>query len=295
VNDIDLFGTVGIVGCGTMGAGLAEVCAAAGLDVRVAVSRPRSVEDGRDRITASLNRAPRGGKVDLVRIAEVLSRIHLTTNLTDLADCRLVFESVVEDLAVKTKLFAALGRLLEDPAAILATNTSSIPIARLGEASGRGGHVVGTHFFNPVPAMPLVELTASALTRPETVDRVEAFVTGPLGKQAIRSPDRVGFVVNALLVPFLMTAMRMVEAGHASADTVDKGMTLGCGHPMGPLRLADLIGLDTLADVAALLHEESGDPVFTPPPLLLELVELGRLGRKSGHGFFEYTAGRTPQ
>jgi 3-hydroxybutyryl-CoA dehydrogenase len=280
-------GVVGVVGCGTMGAGLAEICALAGLDVRVAVRRPGAVPAGRDRIAASLNR-PRGGKVDAARAAEALARVHLTANLQDLADCGVVFESVIEDLTVKTQLFAALGKLVEDPAAILATNTSSIPIARLGEVSGRGGYVVGAHFFNPAPAMPLVELTPSALTLRETVERAEAFLVGTLGKQVIRAPDRVGFVVNALFVPYLMAAMRMVEAGHASAETVDKGMTLGCGHPMGPLRLADLIGLDTLADVATLLHEESGDPAYAPPPLLLDLVGRGRLGRKAGHGFFEY-------
>ena len=183
---------------------------------------------------------------------------------------------------------AQLDRVLKDPDAVLASNTSSISILGLARATADGGRVIGMHFFSPVPALPLVEMVSTPLTDEKTAVRAEEFVTGVLGKRIIRSPDRAGFTVNALLVPYLLSAVRMVESGHVSADTVDDAMTLGCSHPMGPLRLADLIGLDVVASIADTLHEEFREPHYAPPPLLRRLVETGMLGRKTGQGFHHY-------
>ncbi|WP_024877351.1 3-hydroxybutyryl-CoA dehydrogenase [Saccharomonospora piscinae] len=279
---------VGIVGCGPMGSGLAEVCAGAALDVIVAVSSPESARRGRERVTASVDRAVRKGLTSEAARDALLDRISFTTELADLADRELVIEAVTEDEAIKLDLFARLDRIVADPDAIFATNTSSLPVMRLAQATRRPEQVVGTHFFNPVPAMPLVELTGSLLTAERTVERVEGFAIKLLDKEVIRSPDRAGFVVNALLVPYLLAAMRMVESGVASAEDVDRGMTLGCGHPMGPLRLADLIGLDTLAAVAAGLYDEFKEPLYAAPPLLSRMVDGGLLGKKSGRGFHSY-------
>ncbi|EID52779.1 3-hydroxybutyryl-CoA dehydrogenase [Saccharomonospora xinjiangensis] len=279
---------VGIVGCGLMGSGLAEVCARPGIDVLVAVSSDDSARRGRDRLTGSLDRAVRKGRTSEKDKDGVLGRITFTTELADLADRELVIEAVTEDEPLKLGLFARLDRIVEDPEAILATNTSSLPVMKLARATARPEQVLGTHFFSPVPAMPLVELTGSLLTSESTVDRVEAFAVKVLDKEVIRSPDRAGFVVNALLVPYLLAAMRMVESGFALVEDVDKGMMLGCAHPMGPLRLADLIGLDTLAAVAAGLYDEFREPHYAAPPLLARMVDGGLLGKKSGRGFYSY-------
>ncbi|CAM3162982.1 3-hydroxybutyryl-CoA dehydrogenase [Saccharomonospora xinjiangensis] len=279
---------VGIVGCGLMGSGLAEVCARPGIDVLVAVSSDDSARRGRDRLTGSLDRAVRKGRTSEKDRDGVLGRITFTTELADLADRELVIEAVTEDEPLKLDLFARLDRIVEDPEAILATNTSSLPVMKLARATARPEQVLGTHFFSPVPAMPLVELTGSLLTSESTVDRVEAFAVKVLDKEVIRSPDRAGFVVNALLVPYLLAAMRMVESGFALVEDVDKGMMLGCAHPMGPLRLADLIGLDTLAAVAAGLYDEFREPHYAAPPLLARMVDGGLLGKKSGRGFYSY-------
>ena len=281
--------TVGVVGCGVMGAGLAEICARAGLGVRVAVTREPSIAAGRERIAASLARAVRKGKIEQDEQTAALARLSFTTELRDLADCGLVFESVTESEPVKLKVLSQLDAALEDPDAVIASNTSSLSIERLAQATSRPGQVVGTHFFNPVPVMPLVEVVASPLTAEHTRLRIESFVAGRLGKQVIRSSDRPGFVVNALLVPLLLGAIRMVESGHAEADDVDRGMTLGCGHPMGPLALADFTGLDTLAAVAQTLYDETGIGHYEPPPLLLRMVEAGELGTKTGRGFHTYS------
>lgn len=280
--------TVGVVGCGVMGAGLAEICARAGLDVRVAVTREASAVAGRERIATSLGRAVGKGKITEDERTVTLGRLKFTTALGDLADCGLVFESVTESEPVKLKLLSQLDSTLKDPDAVIATNTSSLRVERLAQATERPGQVVGTHFFNPVPVMPLVEVVASPLTEEDTRRRVEEFVAGRLGKQVIRSSDQPGFVVNALLVPLLLGAIRMVENGHASAEDVDRGMTLGCGHPMGPLALADFTGLDTLAAVAQSLYDETGAGQYEPPPLLLRMVAAGELGNKTGRGFHRH-------
>lgn len=282
----------GVVGCGQMGAGIAEICARAGLDVIVHERDADAARAGLSRITASLDRAVRrGGLPDDERDA-ALTRLRVTTDLRDLADRDVVVEAATEDERVKAGLFADLDRIVLRPDAILASNTSSLPVMTLGTATTRPHQVIGVHFFNPVPVLELVELVPSLLTSPETLSRAEHFATAVLGKQVIRSQDRAGFVVNALLVPYLLSAIRMLESGHASAKDIDTGMVLGCAHPMGPLSLADLIGLDTLAAIAGAMYEEYKDPRHAAPPLLLRMVGAGLLGRKSGRGFHEHTAHR---
>ncbi|MFI5749290.1 3-hydroxybutyryl-CoA dehydrogenase [Streptomyces sp. NPDC051644] len=279
---------VGVVGCGLMGSGLAEVSARAGCDVRVAVSRAASVAAGRKRVAGSLDTAVRRGRLTESERDAALDRISFTADLDDLADREFVIESVTEDEALKLELFAALDAAVADPDAILASNTSSVPIMKLARATRRPAQVIGTHFFNPVPVLGLVEVGCSLLTAERTYERTEAFMSKCLGKEVIRSQDRPGFVVNALLVPYLMGAIRMVESGHARAEDIDKGMSLGCAHPMGPLQLADLVGLDTLAGVATGLYAEYKDTSYAPPPLLSRMVEGGLLGRKTGRGFYIY-------
>jgi 3-hydroxybutyryl-CoA dehydrogenase len=280
---------VGVVGCGLMGSGIAEVCAKAGLEVTVAVSRPESVAAGRERIAASLGRAVARGKLTEAGRDAALGRLTLTADLEDLADRQLVIESIREDEVAKADLFERLDKIVEDETAILASNTSSIPIMRLGRCTGRPERVLGIHFFSPAPVLPLVEVTASLLTDEAVTDRVEHFVTDTLGKQAIRSPDRTGFIVNALLIPYLLSAIRMVDSGFASPEVIDQGMRLGCSHPMGPLALADHIGLDVVESIAACLYQEFKEPSYAPPSLLIRMVEGGMLGRKAGRGFYTYS------
>lgn len=285
---------VGVVGCGIMGSGIAETCARAGLDVTVAVSTESSLAPARRRLAAWLDRGVRKSTITAAERDAALARVRLTADLGDLGDRQIVFEAVPESESIKLEVLGVLDKVLDDPDAILASNTSSIPIIRLARATGRPGQVVGVHFFNPVPALPLVELVGSLLTAEETITRAESLVAATLGKQVIRSPDRAGFVVNALLIPFLLQAVRMVESGFAPAGVVDKGMVLGCSHPMGPLKLADLIGLDTVASIAEALYEEFKEPLYTPPPLLLRMVEGGLLGKKAGRGFYDYSEKGTP-
>jgi len=279
---------VGVVGAGLMGAGIAEVCARAHLDVLVCEQNGPAADAARERILASLDRGVRRGKLTREERDQATERLRFTTDIGDLADRQLVVEAVVEDAQAKTEVFATLDKTVTDPGAILASNTSSIPIIKLGTATGRAERVIGLHFFNPVPVLPLVEVVSSLLTAPETRDRAESFVTGVLNKQIIRSTDRAGFVVNALLIPYLLSAIRMVESGFASAADVDNGMELGCAHPMGPLRLTDLIGLDTTKAIAESLYAEFKEPLYAAPPLLLRMVDAGLLGKKAGRGFYVY-------
>ena len=279
---------VGIVGCGVMGTGIAETCASSGVDVLVAVSSRTSMAAARQRLTDSLDRRVRRGKLSAEARESMVQAISFTTSLGDLADRELIMESVPEDEYTKRKLFQALDEIVEDPDVILASNTSSIPIVTLGRATSRAGNVVGTHFFNPAPVQPLVELVDSLLTDQATSRRVERFLTDTLGKRVIRSADRAGFVVNALLIPYLLDAVRMVESGFATAADIDKGMTLGCAHPIGPLALVDLIGLDTVAAIAGTLHREFRDQRYATPPLLARMAEAGLLGKKTGEGFHHY-------
>lgn len=279
---------VGVVGAGQMGAGIAEVCARAGCDVLVVEQNRHTVEVGRERIVASLERAERAGKLSAAEREQAAWRLRFGTDLGELADRQLVIEAVVEDEQVKTEVMASVDKVLVDREAILASNTSSIPIMKLAIATGRPGSVIGLHFFNPVPVLPLVEVVGSLTTSPRTRERAEAFLTNTLGKRTIRASDRAGFVVNALLVPYLLSAIRMVEAGIASSRDIDEGMTLGCAHPMGPLRLADLIGLDTVQAIAESMYAEYPEPLYSPPPLLRRMVQAGLHGRKTGRGFHAY-------
>ncbi|MFJ7240032.1 3-hydroxybutyryl-CoA dehydrogenase [Streptomyces olivaceus] len=279
---------VGVVGTGTMGGGLVQVCALAGADVRVVASGRAGAERAERRLAQSLDRQWAKGRItEAVRNAAV-ARVSFGTDLKSLADRQFVLESITESLPAKQDVFRVLDEVVEDPAAVLASNTSSIPIASLGSVTRDPGRVVGAHFFNPVPVMPLVEIIGSLCTSAATSDRAEEFVTRTLGKQVIRVGDRPGFMVNALLVPFLFSAVRMLDAGVADAEDVDRGMTLGCGHPMGPLALLDLIGLDVIVAVGEAMYAESRDPACAPPTLLLRMVECGLTGRKSGRGFHTY-------
>ncbi|MFE3323484.1 3-hydroxybutyryl-CoA dehydrogenase [Streptomyces sp. NPDC059176] len=279
---------IGVVGCGLMGSGIAEVCARAGLDVVVVEATDGAAAAGRKRITASLDRATTAGKLSADERDGALARITVTAEFEGLADRDLVVEAVAEQEAAKTDVFARLDRTVRRPDAILATNTSSIPVIRLSAATSRPQQVVGLHFFNPVPVLPLVELVPSLLTGEATTSRVEAFASEVLGKEVVRTRDRAGFVVNALLVPYLLAAVRMVESGTASVEDVDRGMVLGCAHPLGPLALVDLIGLDTTRAIAESMYEEFREAQYAPPPLLARMVDAGWLGRKSGRGFHTY-------
>jgi 3-hydroxybutyryl-CoA dehydrogenase len=281
---------VGVVGCGLMGSGIAEASARAGLDVRVVDLDQASVERGRERVLKSIARAQKAGKLTEAEAEAALGRIEFSTDIGILADRQLVIEAVVEAEAEKVAVFEALDKVVRDPAAVLASNTSSIPIMKLAMATGRPAQVIGIHFFNPVPVLPLVEVVSSLLTSDETVGKAERFATEQLGKQVIRSQDRAGFIVNALLIPYILSAVRMLESGFATADDIDMGMVKGCAHPMGPLHLADLIGLDTTMAIANSLYEEFKEPLYAPPPLVARMVEAGLLGRKSGRGFYDYKA-----
>jgi 3-hydroxybutyryl-CoA dehydrogenase len=280
---------VGVVGAGLMGAGIAEVCAKAGVDVRVCDINEAAVEAGRERIEQSLERAVIGGKLDAAAQEAALARIEFVIDLGELHDRQLVIEAVREFEEEKLEVFSSLSKILTDEHAILASNTSSIPIMKLAMATERPEYVVGLHFFNPVPVMRLVELIPSIVTSTEVADRAEEFITGRLGKRVIRSQDRAGFIVNALFVPYVLAAIRMLESGFASAEDIDAGMVEGCSHPMGPLALADMIGLDTVEAVANSMYAEFKEPLYAPPPLLARMVEAGLLGRKRGRGFFNYT------
>ena len=279
---------IGVVGCGLMGSGIAEVCARAGQSVLVVEIDEAAVQHGRERIEASIDRAIRGRKLEPEVKEDALEHLTFSTDLDDLHDRELVIEAVAEDERTKVELFAHLDKVVRAKDAILASNTSSIPIMKLAMATARPEQVVGIHFFNPVPVLRLVELVTSLLTSPETIERSSDFAERVLGKCVIRSQDRAGFVVNALLIPYVLSAIRMLESGFATAEDIDRGMVEGCAHPMGPLALADLIGLDTTNAVAQSLYEEFKEPLYASPPLLSRMVDAGLLGRKSRRGFYEY-------
>ncbi|EHR62660.1 3-hydroxybutyryl-CoA dehydrogenase [Saccharomonospora cyanea] len=281
---------VGVIGAGLMGSGIAEVTARAGLDVVVVEADTAAAEAGRARIEKSLGRGVDKGKLSAEERDAALARLTFSTDLDACADRQLVIEAVAENEAVKLDVFGRLDKIVE-PATVLASNTSSLPITRLAMATERPERVVGLHFFNPVPVQKLVELIPSLLTSDDTAANAAAFASDVLGKTVVRAPDRAGFVVNALLIPYLLSAIRMVEAGHATPEDIDNGMVLGCAHPMGPLRLADLVGLDTTKAVAESMYEEYKEPLYAPPPLLQRMVEAGLYGRKSGRGFYDYTRG----
>lgn len=279
---------VGVVGAGQMGAGIAEVSAKAGAHVVVYEPTEELAAAGRDRLTKSLERAVSKGKLTQDQFDAAIANLVFTTSLADLADRQLVIEAIIEDENVKAKLFAELDAIITDPDAVLASNTSSIPIMKIAAATKNPGRVLGLHFFNPVPVLPLVELVSTLVTTDEAAARVEKFASEVLGKQVVRCTDRSGFVVNALLVPYLLSAIRMAEAGVATIEDIDTAVVAGLSHPMGPLRLSDLIGLDTLKLIADKMFEEFKEPLYGPPPLLQRMVEAGQLGKKSGKGFYTY-------
>ncbi len=285
----DKISRVGVVGAGQMGGGIAEVCARAGADVLVYEATRELVAAGRARILRSLDRGVSSGKLTEREREDAAAKLRFTCDLGDFADRQLVCEAVIEDELVKIQTFADLDKVVTDPGAVLASNTSSIPIMKLGMATQDAGRVIGMHFFNPVPVLPLVELVTTLMTSNHVSARAEAFAHDVLGKQVVRSADRSGFVVNSLLVPYLLSAIRMAESGFATAEDIDKAMVLGCAHPMGPLKLTDLVGLDTVKAIADKMYEEFKEPLYAPPPLLLRMVEAGRLGKKVGHGFYRYT------
>jgi len=279
---------VGVVGAGQMGAGIVEVSAKAGANVVVYEPTDALINAGRERVTSSLERATSKGKLSEADRDATLARLTFTTNLEDMADRQLVIEAVVEDENVKAKIFSELDRIITDPDAVLASNTSSIPIMKIAAATQNPSRVLGLHFFNPVPVLPLVELINTLVTSDGAIARVEQFASEVLGKKVVRCGDRSGFVVNALLVPYLLSAIRMVEAGIATVEDVDTAIVAGLSHPMGPLRLSDLIGLDTMKLIADSMYDELKDAHYAPPPLLLRMVEAGMLGKKSGQGFYTY-------
>ncbi|WP_329165710.1 3-hydroxybutyryl-CoA dehydrogenase [Streptomyces sp. NBC_01717] len=282
------FSRIGVVGCGLMGSGIAEVCVRAGLDVKVAERGEEALAAGRSRIVASLDRGLRSGKLSEPERQAALDSLAFTVDLDELADRDLVIEAVAELPDVKTTVFKELDRVLAGSDAVIASNTSSIPIIDLAAVTGRPQQVVGVHFFNPVPVQRLVEIIPTQLTSDAVTEQVTAFAANILGKTVVLARDRAGFVVNALLIPYLVSAVRMLESGVASAEDIDNGMVLGCAHPMGPLRLLDLIGLDTAQSIAESMYEEYKEPLYAPPPLLRRMVAAGALGRKSGRGFYAY-------
>ncbi len=279
---------VGVVGCGLMGSGIAEISARAGRDVVVLELDEGALAAGRARVESSLRRAVERARLDEVAAAAELAHITFTTDPSALAQRQLVIEAVVESEAEKLSVFALMDKVVEDSDALLASNTSSIPIMKLAMATSRPAHVVGMHFFQPAQVLDLVEIVPSLLTGADTLADAERFAVDVLGKQVVRAPDRAGFVVNALLVPYLLSAIRMVESGFATSEDVDTGMVKGCGHPMGPFAVCDLVGLDTVLHVSESLYEEFKESSFAPPPLLARMVEAGLLGRKSGRGFYDY-------
>ncbi len=278
--------TVGIVGCGLMGSGIVEVTARVGLDAIYLEPTEDLVHAGRSRIDTSIARALERGKLTAEEQEAIAGRITGVTDLGAFADVDLVIEAATEDAAVKLETFRQLHDTTRDDV-VLASNTSSIPIATLGAATGRPELVIGMHFFNPPPVMGLVELTPSLSTSPATVEFARRFGER-LGKTVVLAKDHAGFIVNRLVIPYLCAAIALYDEGFASREDIDTAMTLGMNHPMGPLRLADFIGLDTVLQIAEVLHGEFRDPRYAPPPRLQRMVDAGHLGRKSGRGFYDY-------
>jgi 3-hydroxybutyryl-CoA dehydrogenase len=282
--------TVGVLGAGLMGSGIAEVAAKAGYTTIVREVSEELSRKGRARIEASLARAVEKGKLDGAARDAAKARLSETTRLEDLADCEIVIEAIVENLETKNETFAALDRACK-PETIFCSNTSSLTITEMSAATTRPDRFAGLHFFNPVPVMKLVEVVRTIATSKETEETVFEFAKS-LGKEPIRANDNSGFVVNRLLVPYLLDAVRALEEGVGTKEDIDRGMELGCGHPMGPLRLLDFVGLDTTYFIAEIMFNEYREKRFAPPPLLKRMVLAGRLGKKSGRGFYEYGAAK---
>lgn len=281
---------VGVVGCGLMGSGIAEVAARTGHDVRVREVSEEAVAAGHRRISTSMERAVAGEKLSARERDEAMTRLAFTTDLSELADRDLVIEAIVEDRDAKVELFTSLDDVVAETC-IYATNTSSLTVTGIAAATARPERVVGLHFFNPVPVMKLVEVVRTLATPDEVFQAVTAFARG-LGKRPVAARDNSGFVVNLLLVPYMLDAIRQLERGVASVDDIDTAMVLGCGHPMGPLALCDFVGNDTTLRIAEIMFEEYREVRYAPPPLLKRMVALGRHGRKTGRGFYDHTGER---
>lgn len=278
---------LGVAGCGLMGSGIVEVAAKAGCDVVVCEVDAAAVSAGRARVGKSLERAVSKGKLDAAGRDEVLARIAFTTSLDDFADRDMVIEAIVESLEAKNDLFGYLDGVCPERT-IFASNTSSLTVTDMAAATSRPDRFIGIHFFNPVPVMKLVEVVRTIATSDETFEAARDFAKR-VGKVPITARDNSGFVVNLLLVPFMLDAIRQLERGVASVEDIDTALTLGCGHPMGPFVLCDFVGLDTLYQVAEIMYAEYREERYAAPPLLKRLVTMGRYGRKSGAGFYDWT------
>jgi len=278
---------LGIVGCGQMGSGIAQAAAQAGITVVAREVTDDLWKKGFARIEKNIDKAIEKGKADQAFKDKIMANLAGTTKLADLADCDLVIEAIVENMDAKVEVFGELDKICK-PETILATNTSSLPVGDMSAATGRRDKFCGLHFFNPVHIMKLCELVRTLDTSDETIATAKAFAEA-CGKTVVMAQDRPGFIVNALLIPYLLDAIRMLESGVASRDDIDNGMMLGCGHPMGPLTLNDFIGLDTMLHIADIMFEEYKDKHYAAPPLLRRMVNAGYFGRKSGRGFYDYT------
>ncbi len=277
---------IGVVGSGIMGSGIAQVCAQAGFDVILRSRTKERAEATLGAIEKALDRLVEKGKIERSERDSALSRITPTSELKDLSECDLVIESVVEDLATKKDLFNHLDDICKEDA-LLATNTSTLPVIEMAAETRRPDKVLGIHFFNPAPVMALVEVVRAITTSDEAIETARRFAES-LGKKPVIVKDQAGFIVNALLFPYLNNAVKLYESGVASKEDIDQAMMAGCGFPMGPLQLLDLVGLDTSLSIIEALYEEFRDPNYAPAPLLKRLVAAGKLGRKSGEGFYEY-------
>lgn len=277
---------VGVLGCGLMGAGIAQVCAQAGFTTVVREVAPEFLERGLQRIQGILAKDVGKGKITTEQQEATLNRLHGTTSFDDLADCDLVIEAIVENMDAKREVFTALDELCPEQT-IFVSNTSSLTIVEMAAVTKRADRFAGLHFFNPVPVMKLVEIVRSITTSDATIQTLRTF-SAAVGKTAIEARDTTGFIVNRLLVPYLLDAVRVLESGVATREDIDEGMKLGCGHPMGPLALLDFVGIDTTYYIANIMFDEFREPRFAPPPLLRRMMLAGQLGRKSGKGFYSY-------
>ncbi len=277
---------VGVVGCGLMGGGIAQTCAQSGYETIVAEVNQQLLDKGTARIYGAWDTMASKGKISAGQVDEYKSRLHGTLNMNDFADCDLVIEAVLENMEEKLRLFPTLDKILK-PEALLLSNTSSLNITQMGAVTKRTDKVCGLHFFNPAPVMKLVEVVRTISTSEETIETVKQFATS-LGKSPVLAKDTAGFIVNFLLIPYLLAAIRMLENGMATREDIDTAMKLGCGYPMGPFTLLDYVGLDTTLWAAEAIYEEYKDPLYAPPPLLRRMVLSGMMGKKSGKGFYDY-------
>ncbi len=280
---------VGVIGCGLMGGGIAQTCAQSGYETIVREVNQQLLDKGMARIYTAWDTMASKGKITQSQVDTYHKSIQGTLNMEDLADCDLVIEAVIENMEEKLRLFPALDHILK-PEALLLSNTSSLNVTQMGAVTKRPDKVCGLHFFNPAPVMKLVEIVRTISTSDETIETVREFATS-LGKTPVLAKDTAGFIVNFLLIPYLLAAIRMLENGMATRDDIDTAMKLGCGYPMGPFTLLDYVGLDTTMWAAEAIYNEYKDPLYAPPPLLRRMVISGMYGRKSGKGFYDYTNG----